>query len=279
MANMHQIPISTSNVLLLSDLSNFREGSTLVREQEGLRLDIFRSFTSAKDTQGAIQALRRYGPDEPQLYVDALTYFASSPAILEEAGDELDVVLRRIDEDGLLSPLQVIQALSNNAVVTMGRVKKYLSDNIDRERKDISTVRNRPRWLIFCISGTEANNFILRIVVSSQVTSPKLLPSSKNSTTSLPNRSSFNRAAVNPAVAPSTCPPSTFCVDIPSTNAVSTASTKRPSAPSAHPQTRPFEPSASARWTRPINTIYSRGSCSGPGTGLGSLVISLAGAL
>lgn len=127
-------------MLLLSDLSNFREGSTLVREQEGLRLDIFRSFTSAKDTQGAIKALRRYGPDEPQLYVDALTYFASSPKILEEAGDELDAVLQRINQDGLLSPLQVIQALSNNAVVTMGRVKKYLSDNIDRERKEITTV-------------------------------------------------------------------------------------------------------------------------------------------
>lgn len=127
-------------MLLLSDLSNFREGSTLVREQEGLRLDIFRSFTSAKDTQGAIKALRRYGPDEPQLYVDALTYFASSPKILEEAGDELDTVLQRINQDGLLSPLQVIQALSNNAVVTMGRVKKYLSDNIDRERKEITTV-------------------------------------------------------------------------------------------------------------------------------------------
>ncbi|EAW06717.1 tethering complex subunit PEP5 [Aspergillus clavatus NRRL 1] len=135
------IPISTSNVLLLSDLSNFREGSTLVREQEGLRSDIFRSFTSAKDTRGAIRALRKYGPQEPQLYVDALTYFASSPAILEEAGDELDVVLKRIHEDGLMSPLQVIQALSNNSVVTMGRVKKYLSDNIERERKEISTNR------------------------------------------------------------------------------------------------------------------------------------------
>ena len=59
-----------------------------MREQEGLRLDIFRSFTSAKDTQGAIKALKRYGPDEPQLYVDALTYFASSPQIMEEAGDD-----------------------------------------------------------------------------------------------------------------------------------------------------------------------------------------------
>lgn len=72
--------------------------------------------------------------------MDALTYFASSPTILEEAGDELDVVLKRIHDDKLMSPLQVIQALSNNSVVTMGRVKKYLSDNIERERKEISTV-------------------------------------------------------------------------------------------------------------------------------------------
>lgn len=127
--------------MLLSDLSGFREGSTLVREQEGLRSDIFRSFTAAKDTQGAIKALRKYGPEEPQLYADALTYFASSPKILEEAGDELDAVLKRIDQDGLMSPLQVIQTLSNNAVVTMGRVKKYLSENIERERKEISGVR------------------------------------------------------------------------------------------------------------------------------------------
>lgn len=88
-----------------------------------------------------IKALRKYGPQEPQLYVDALAYFSSSPRALEEAGDELNLVLSKIDEDGLMAPLQVIQALSNNAVVTMGMVKKYLSDNIDRERKEISTVR------------------------------------------------------------------------------------------------------------------------------------------
>ena len=139
---MFQIPISTSNVLLLSDLTNFQEGSTLVREQEGLRSDIFRSFTTAKDTRGAIGALRKYGPDEPQLYVDALTYFSSSPEILEEAADELDVVLKKIDQSGLLSPLQVIQALSNNAVVTMGRMKAYLSENIEREQKEITIVRH-----------------------------------------------------------------------------------------------------------------------------------------
>ncbi|PGG98747.1 hypothetical protein AJ79_08767 [Helicocarpus griseus UAMH5409] len=135
------IPVSTSNVLLLSDLSNFREGTTLVQEQQGLCSDIFRSYTSAKDTAGVIKALRKYGPQEPQLYIDALAYFSSSPKILQEAGDELHEVLKKIDKDGLMAPLQVIQALSNNAVVTMGMVKKYLSENIERERKDISSNR------------------------------------------------------------------------------------------------------------------------------------------
>ena len=167
-------------MLLLSDLSNFREGSTLVREQEGLRLDIFRSFTSAKDTQGAIKALRRYGPDEPQLYVDALTYFASSPKILEEAGDELDTVLQRINQDGLLSPLQVIQALSNNAVVTMGRVKKYLSDNIDRERKEITTVSSSTPSHSYLVNIKTNPTFISRTAASSQATNPKQKPNNKN---------------------------------------------------------------------------------------------------
>ena len=135
------IPIDTSNVLLLSHLSNFQDGTILVREQAGLRFDIFRSYTSAKDTRGAIKALKKYGLEEPQLYPAALAYFTSDPKILEEAGDELDVVLQKIDDDGLMAPLQVIQTLSENAVATMGMVKTYLQQTIERERKEIASNR------------------------------------------------------------------------------------------------------------------------------------------
>ncbi|KAI9776669.1 MAG: hypothetical protein M1835_005453 [Candelina submexicana] len=135
------IPIDTSNVLLLSTLTDFQDGTIRVREKQGLRFDIFRSFTTAQDTAGAVKALRKYGPEEPQLYPAALAYFTSSPRVLQEAGSELDAVLRKIDEDGLMAPLQVIQTLSTNAVATMGMVKKYLSDTIERERKEISNNR------------------------------------------------------------------------------------------------------------------------------------------
>jgi Zn finger protein HypA/HybF involved in hydrogenase expression len=135
------IPIDTSNVLLLSHLSNFRDGAILVREQQGLHFDIFRSYTTANDTQGAIRALRKYGPEEPALYPAALAYFTSSPEILSEAGDELDSVLKKIDEDGLMAPLQVIQTLSANGVATMGMIKSYLSTTIERERAEIASNR------------------------------------------------------------------------------------------------------------------------------------------
>ncbi len=135
------IPIDTSNVLLLSHLSNFRDGTVLVKEQQGLRFDIFRSYTSANDTAGAIKALRKYGPEEPQLYPAALAYFTSSPQALDEAGDELELVLKKINDDGLMAPLQVIQTLSTNTVATMGMVKKYLSQTVEKERKEISNNR------------------------------------------------------------------------------------------------------------------------------------------
>ena len=112
-----------------------------MKEQQGLHFDIFRSYTSAQDTAGAIKALRKYGPEEPQLYPDALAYFTSSSKILEESGNEFDLVLKKIDQDGLMAPLQVIQTLSTNAVATMGMIKKYLSDTVERERKEISNVR------------------------------------------------------------------------------------------------------------------------------------------
>ena len=136
-----QVLIDSSNILLLSHLSQFPEGTTLVREKQGLQFDIFRSYTSANDTAGAIKALRKYGKDEPQLYPAALAYFTSSPKVLEEAGEEVRAVLRKIDKDGLMAPLEVIQTLSANDVATVGLVKRYLGETIEKERREISNVR------------------------------------------------------------------------------------------------------------------------------------------
>jgi hypothetical protein len=135
--------IDSSNVLLLSSLTKFPAGTTLVRERSAAYADIFRSHTSAKDTAGAISALRRYGPEDLSLYPLALAYFSSSTAILETPGvrDLLSEILRRIDNENLMAPLQVVKVLSQGEAVTMGMIKDYLADNIARERKEIQSNR------------------------------------------------------------------------------------------------------------------------------------------
>lgn len=146
------IPMESSNVLLLSHLSSFKDGTILVKEQSGLLFDIFRSYTSAKDTRGALRALRKYGPEEPQLYPAALAYLTSDAQVLEEAGqDELSAILARIDRDGLMAPLQVIQTLVGHegagGVATMGMIKPYLNETITRERREIASNRQRTTGL------------------------------------------------------------------------------------------------------------------------------------
>ncbi|KIW34222.1 uncharacterized protein PV07_01014 [Cladophialophora immunda] len=142
-ASLDSSTIDTSNVLLLSSLSKFPAGTTLVRERENLYADIFRSFTSAKDTSGAISALRKYGSKDESLYPLALGYFSSSEEVLKAPGvrEELQSVLRKIDRENLMAPLQVVKVLSQGGSVTMGMVKAYLSDNISRERKEIQANR------------------------------------------------------------------------------------------------------------------------------------------
>lgn len=141
--SLDESSIDTSNVLLLSSLSKFPAGTTLVRERENLYADIFRSYTAAKDTSGAISSLKKYGPKDPSLYPLALGYFSSSAEVLQEPGvkEELQNVLRKIDQENLMAPLQVVKVLAQGGAVTMGMVKAYLSDNVSRERKEIQSNR------------------------------------------------------------------------------------------------------------------------------------------
>ncbi|OAR00026.1 hypothetical protein LLEC1_00479, partial [Akanthomyces lecanii] len=99
------VPMESSNVLLLSHLSNFKDGTVLVKEQAGL--------------------------------------FARHPR-----GDESAA---KIDKDGLMAPLQVIQTLvgqsAGGGFATMGMIKPYLQETITRERRQISSNRHRIKTL------------------------------------------------------------------------------------------------------------------------------------
>jgi vacuolar protein sorting-associated protein 11 len=60
---------------------------------------------------------------------------------MKDAGDELLNVLKKIEDDKLLTPLQIVQALSATGVAHLGVVKQFLADTIEKERRDIENVK------------------------------------------------------------------------------------------------------------------------------------------
>lgn len=75
-------------------------------------------------------------PQEPSLYPLTLSYFSSSPSRLTSATPDLLKVLDHIDQQDLLPPLQVVQALSQTSVATIGMIKNYIGHRIEAERKE-----------------------------------------------------------------------------------------------------------------------------------------------
>lgn len=133
--------LDASNAMLLFHLTDFHEGAVALQERAGSIEDVFRSYCTAKDTAGAIATLKKHGEAEPLLYTLALKYLTSSSEVLahEGAAAELTTVLARIRERRLLAPLQVVELLGASSAATVGAVKPYLLDVIEREKKEIDS--------------------------------------------------------------------------------------------------------------------------------------------
>ncbi|ODQ66416.1 hypothetical protein NADFUDRAFT_69604 [Nadsonia fulvescens var. elongata DSM 6958] len=134
--------MDTTTLLLLSHLADFSEGQLLARDADGYQLDIFRAFVINNDTQGALKVLHQFAQDEKELYVLALSFFVSSEEVFNEVGEkELQKVLDIIRKEKLLSPLQVVQALSVNSVACISTIRDYLLEIIKKEKTDIENNR------------------------------------------------------------------------------------------------------------------------------------------
>lgn len=131
-----KIPIDENQALILCFLANFTDGVVYLYERMCMYEDILRFHMSRDDTQKVISSLHKYGPKQPHLYPLTLTYFTSSPTTLDASRSELLEVLAHIDEEGLMPPLQVIQALGQSGFATVGMVREYLSKRVEGEREE-----------------------------------------------------------------------------------------------------------------------------------------------
>ncbi|KAF9158723.1 hypothetical protein DFQ26_007306 [Actinomortierella ambigua] len=114
--NDTEIPYDTNHALVLCHLASFDEGIVFLYERMKMYTDILRLWIGKDNTAKVVECLRKYG--------------------LSSATPELLKVLDYIDQHDLLPPLQVVQALSQTSVATIGMIKSYIGRRIEAERKE-----------------------------------------------------------------------------------------------------------------------------------------------
>ncbi|XP_044740291.1 vacuolar protein sorting-associated protein 11 homolog [Chrysoperla carnea] len=142
-----------NQALIICQTHGFSPGVLYLYEDAKLYQQILRYQMRQKDgdMQAALACCKRYGHQEPTLWVQALWYCARN--VDTESTDNnkeslveniLPEILNVIAKERLLSPLMVLDCLCSSSTITLGVVRKYLNDVMlaetklaDKERENI----------------------------------------------------------------------------------------------------------------------------------------------
>jgi hypothetical protein len=141
------LPYDPTHALILCSTRAFTPGLVLLWERAGMHEDALRLWMDrarggdAGASDEVVRALRAYGPGRPALYPLVLRFLTSSKALLARHRADVADVLEHIEREKIMSPVEVVQALSRNDVASVGLVKQWLMTRIREAREEIKTVR------------------------------------------------------------------------------------------------------------------------------------------
>lgn len=162
-----RLPYDPTHALILCSTRGYTPGLVLLWERMGMHEDVLRFHISRArasaggsisgdgggdgDVDATAEVLRLldlYGPARPKLYVLVLRFLTESEGVMRTHGKEVGRVMRRAEEEGVLSPLGAVQMLSRNGVTSVGLVKEWLLERIGQAREEVETVSSPPSF--FC---------------------------------------------------------------------------------------------------------------------------------
>jgi len=139
------IPYDPIHALILCSTRSFAPGLVLLWERAGMHEDIVRHWTDAhrngdpKASAEVVRALDKYGDEHPGLYPLVLRFLTSSPELLSRHTEDLQRVLKVVEENNIMQPLSVVQVLSRNGVTSVGLVKDWLMTRIRQGQEEVRT--------------------------------------------------------------------------------------------------------------------------------------------
>lgn len=134
--------LDSTSLLLVSHIYGFKEGEALAKEQSGYEESLFRSYQIARDFEGCLYIVKKYGDEKPDLYKLMLLFAISDREIFEQCPTtEFNYILEKINKLKLMTPLELLQNLTSDPAkdyLSLGLIKDYLVDHIQNQTKEIN---------------------------------------------------------------------------------------------------------------------------------------------
>ncbi|ESO93774.1 hypothetical protein LOTGIDRAFT_182193 [Lottia gigantea] len=121
--------------LILCQMNNFKAGILYLYEKAHLYQQIIRYHMEQCEYGLVIKGCEKFGAQDPNLWIQALSYFARKEDCCKP---QLMEVLSQIDRRNLLPPLLVIQTLAHNSTATLSVVKDYIIRRLQLENDQIA---------------------------------------------------------------------------------------------------------------------------------------------
>ncbi|XP_065218314.1 vacuolar protein sorting-associated protein 11 homolog [Planococcus citri] len=129
-----EINYDKNQALLLCTIRNFKAGLLFLLEENKQYKEILRYQLNSGNYQDVLSCCRRFGYQEPSLWVTALRS-ASNDSFFPS--DILCEILAVIEKEHLLAPLQVVEIVSKSKSLSVGDVKNYFLSVLKTESKVI----------------------------------------------------------------------------------------------------------------------------------------------
>jgi len=127
------------HALVLCQKYDYDAGVLILLEKLKMSYEIIQTHMERHEYSQVILDCYKFGREDPNVWIQVLTYFAT----LDDEGDdqkyqkEIGEVLRNIQNSDLMSPLLVLQILSQKPSMPLSVVREYISECLQKERDAI----------------------------------------------------------------------------------------------------------------------------------------------
>ncbi|KAF5399898.1 hypothetical protein PHET_06785 [Paragonimus heterotremus] len=141
-----QLLYDSKKALLICHQRGFFDGCVYLWEKERLYDQLLKHYMNLDDTTNVLLTCTRFGAEMPDLWLLALRYFASKP----DCADALHQVVSEVDQRNLISPMAVLQILSDTDAehsCQLGTVRDYLLRHLEAGTTQIAAMHHQVQQL------------------------------------------------------------------------------------------------------------------------------------